>query len=386
MLELLRPTTKSWLTSKFEIIGEFDFLSNDQTPATFYKWCERWSSHVFAPNQRIVIYNIDTDYYNNIDYSDKLEIGNNTYNFFSCCSHFYLPTEFFIIISSQHGIHREVETICKKLNLQKPTIIESLCLPLIAPTIVDDIDFSIDSIDRHFVCINGSQRTHRLLLLSHLKEKNLLDCGYVSYNFSSNASYRFASKTCRPQLSSVDIVEEIPVILRTTVPFTRINEVCSWSEYDHRVYNNHAVNFIDHTKLIDGDRGMATGSRFQPSVLKNGLVYVVSETVFNYPYPWISEKIMQGILSKRPFIVVGSPFTLQRLRNLGFKTFSSLWDEAYDSITDPSERMSAIVDLLENICSQSNLRALSEQAKDIADFNFNHYIDNFISDDHLDVY
>jgi hypothetical protein len=105
------------------------------------------------------------------------------------------------------------------------------------------------------------------------------------------------------------------------------------------------------------------------------LVYVVTETVFNYPYPWISEKTIKGFLAKRPMIIVSSPGTVKKLKELGFMTFESLWDEKYDSIVNNNDRMSKIVNLIIQISEMSTkeLHKLAEKAQEIVEFNFNHY-------------
>ena len=42
-----------------------------------------------------------------------------------------------------------------------------------------------------------------------------------------------------------------------------------------------------------------------------------------------TEKILKPIQQYHPFILLGM-YGLQNLRNLGFKTFDSVWDESYD--------------------------------------------------------
>jgi hypothetical protein len=80
-------------------------------------------------------------------------------------------------------------------------------------------------------------------------------------------------------------------------------------------------------------------------------VDIVTETVFNYPYPFVTEKTLRPINCKRMFIVVGAPYTLKMLHSKGFVTFDDIIDESYDSIEDPEERFLSIVRSIEKFCA-----------------------------------
>ena len=119
-------------------------------------------------------------------------------------------------------------------------------------------------------------------------------------------------------------------------PFTRINE--HWLK-NNTVNGYPSEPYVDsliqdtsnhfHSNLMD------LQSNWQQSVG----IDIVTETVFNYPYPQTTEKILRPILSKRIFILVGAPHTLAWLHSLGFKTFSPFINEDYDSLNDPTLRI-----------------------------------------------
>jgi hypothetical protein len=73
---------------------------------------------------------------------------------------------------------------------------------------------------------------------------------------------------------------------------------------------------------------------------------IVSETVFDYPAPFCTEKTTQSLMSKRPFIMIGPCGNLQHLRDRGFKTFHSIINESYDDIEDPNKRLEAVMQLV----------------------------------------
>ena len=71
-----------------------------------------------------------------------------------------------------------------------------------------------------------------------------------------------------------------------------------------------------------------------------------------------------------PFIIVGQPFSLRRLRDIGYRTFHSIWDESYDTIINPKERMSAIVDLVLQLNSRKDFRDTIVSCREIVEHNF----------------
>jgi len=111
---------------------------------------------------------------------------------------------------------------------------------------------------------------------------------------------------------------------------------------------------------------------------KQAFLHVVTETVFNYPTPFFSEKTFKPISSKRPFVIVGAQGTLSVLRSVGFKTFSDYWDESYDETSDPEDRLAKVVDVIEDICDRSvdDLRKLCLSMEDVLNYNLNHYSHN----------
>jgi hypothetical protein len=106
--------------------------------------------------------------------------------------------------------------------------------------------------------------------------------------------------------------------------------------------------------------------------LKKASFNIVSETVFNYPYPRYTEKTIQSLLSKRPFIMIGPCENMKHLRDRGFETFHTIIDESYDKIEDPNKRLEAVMQLvLElNKKSQQELNAMVYDVKDVLMQNY----------------
>jgi hypothetical protein len=87
---------------------------------------------------------------------------------------------------------------------------------------------------------------------------------------------------------------------------------------------------------------------------------LVTETVFDYPYSFRTEKIWKPIAMGHPWIVAGSRGYYQDMRNLGFKTFHHVIDESFDMIENDADRMHRIVDVVEDLCKQDLASFLAE--------------------------
>jgi hypothetical protein len=77
---------------------------------------------------------------------------------------------------------------------------------------------------------------------------------------------------------------------------------------------------------------------------------VVTETVYEYPYSFRTEKIWKPILMAHPWIAVANYGYYRDIRNAGFKTFSHLIDETFDLVDNNQDRMERIVAVVNDIC------------------------------------
>ena len=78
-------------------------------------------------------------------------------------------------------------------------------------------------------------------------------------------------------------------------------------------------------------------------------IEVVLETLFDDDRLHLTEKSLRPIACGQPFVLAGTYQSLEYLRNYGFKTFNTVWDESYGQIANPKKRLTAIVDLMQEI-------------------------------------
>jgi len=85
---------------------------------------------------------------------------------------------------------------------------------------------------------------------------------------------------------------------------------------------------------------------------------VVPETFFSNDgvsnqATFITEKTEKCFAVGHPFIIVSTPYFLQNLRELGFKTFDMWWDESYDNCEDSKQRVDLIINIMHEISGWS---------------------------------
>jgi len=154
----------------------------------------------------------------------------------------------------------------------------------------------------------------------------------------------------------------------------------SFSPYDNNLhYTNHQFknsNFeISNFKLDEilplNTYQAAASADYESDDYNACGIEVVLETLFDSQKNHLTEKILRPIACGKPFILAATPNSLQYLRDYGFKTFSNIIDETYDTINDPIVRLEYIIAEMSRI---SNLPVdekleLYEQLNKIADYN-----------------
>jgi len=131
----------------------------------------------------------------------------------------------------------------------------------------------------------------------------------------------------------------------------------------------------------------------------NSYFNIVTETSYNWNSTsiidnniYLTEKTYRPIFGMQPFIMVSNPGVLKHLKDMGFKTFPEFFDESYDEIENPTERMYTIINEIKRICSLS-LEELHDRYYNILDkleYNRNRLIEIHDGEinygDYLDVF
>jgi len=194
-------------------------------------------------------------------------------------------------------------------------------------------DIHVDKVQYKFLHMNFTHRMHRQLFSKFLIRENLIDTNCVAINLEDRARTSKTTNSSRPRCISVDQNDDwhLNKNLKNLWRDTPLKKVSNTS-IDNHFYLCHY------------------------GFLKKAGVYIVSETMFNHPSPYFSEKTVSALLSNRPFIIIGEHGSLRALKQKGYKTFNDMFDESYDNIIDPSSRMESIFELVKDI----NARSLDE--------------------------
>ena len=111
---------------------------------------------------------------------------------------------------------------------------------------------------------------------------------------------------------------------------------------------------------------------------QNCAIEVVLETVFDDTKWHLTEKALRPIACGVPFILASTAGSLQYLRRYGFKTFHDYFDESYDTICDPAQRLERIVCLMKQLSelSPNQKQQLRSDLQPICDFNRQRFFSN----------
>ena len=74
-----------------------------------------------------------------------------------------------------------------------------------------------------------------------------------------------------------------------------------------------------------------------------------------------------------PFVLVATAGSLEYLRSYGFQTFDSIWDESYDTIKDPIQRLQAVTQVIAKInqMSKAEQKSMLLDMSPILEHNYN---------------
>ena len=107
---------------------------------------------------------------------------------------------------------------------------------------------------------------------------------------------------------------------------------------------------------------------------------LVAETNDTNDEIFMTEKIWKPIIAQQPFVVHGNYLYLQRLREMGFKTFSSYFDESYDLEVDRGKRIDKVVNTCRDLL-EKNWQDIYLQTQSVR----KHNLDTFFNKEKLSV-
>jgi hypothetical protein len=209
--------------------------------------------------------------------------------------------------------------------------------------------------NKKFINFNRRWRLHRPLLVMILRDRDLIKHGYVSLGESDLPGGNWERKINELQRYYKDAPQILEIIDR-----------------NHDIVDMPNL-YLDTMDLLTNRAEQTDSTNLYYS---DSYFSVITETTYHTDsghdgVPFLSEKVFKAVAMKHPFILVTAPNTLQYLKKLGYKTFSSIIDESYDTELNDAARIIKIADEIQRLCnlSETELDSFLESARQICSYN-----------------
>jgi hypothetical protein len=190
-----------------------------------------------------------------------------------------------------------------------------------------------------FLFLNGRHRSHRSELISKMQSKSLLNYALWSNLDQGNGTVKVLPKEYEVQRYQ----STIESATTRYVKFELFNN--EWGE----IY-------------------------LEPKPYVDTYFSVVTETVFDIPYSFRTEKIWKPIVMGHPWLAVANRGFYRDLQNLGFRTYSHIIDESFDLIDNNQDRLERISVIIEDLCKQ-DLVAFLDECYNVSKYNQQHHLE-----------
>lgn len=273
-----------------------------------------------------------------------------------------IPPEQIILMSSIPNMIDYVKTLSKQFNCEEIkvewfTLFEwSLRNHVIHDRIFFPKTLVTKRYDKKFINFNRRWRLHRPLTVLMLKDRKLLDLGYISLGKSDLPNGEWSKKLKEITGYYYENKEILDIINRN-------EDIIDLPEM-----------YLDTEDLVTN---RAILSESTDKYYENTYFSVITETTYHTKpgydgVPFLSEKVFKAIAMRHPFVLITAPNSLQYLKKLGYKTFSDIIDESYDLELNDARRIILIIDEIERLSKLSGveLKRFLRIAREICEHNF----------------
>lgn len=294
----------------------------------------------------------------------------------------YQKQQFFYLFGAMPDIANIVyyNKVCDHFNwLELSTMFINIWEEVVRTKTNNDLEFydnfnnEIKIKSKKFTCYNRNIKPHRLMLCAEMIKRNLIDKAYYSmYLPKDDGQGCYADKLAAyghlPQYFP-NLHQQITNMYNQNSYLFPISLGLSGdasidTERSHRIINDDRKHWEDAYFMVVTETKFFHDSYNDIDSLRNEL------TLESY---LISEKTFKCIQGKMPFIVASLTGTLECLRRFGYKTFHPYINESYDKIENDEDRLLAIANEIERLCSLSDEQFLDWQnhIRPIVQHNYN---------------
>ncbi len=190
--------------------------------------------------------------------------------------------------------------------------------------------------DKKFLLLNRQPRIHRIAFISLLHSKNLLKDTFTSFPSQELAPGDFSKK--------IHISRYFGRMLNFDNQ-TKSDCIRAWDDLE----KNHLPLIVDVDEWDTNHYGTSVDWLYDRTFFS-----IVVESIYDDLSVFLDEKVWKPIYNYHPFIMVGCPNSLKKLRELGFKTFHPYIDESYDSEHEHGKRLQMISNEVEKLCKMND--------------------------------
>jgi len=191
--------------------------------------------------------------------------------------------------------------------------------------------------EKNFLSLNSKIRAHRVLVISELYRRNVVNNSFLSF---------IGSTFDHPE---------------TTIGYAKktLDQVFANAPYISQEIKEGVENYTHNWQplILDGTADSIYNNSVVAEHYEKSYFSLVTETGMDH-YLRVTEKTFKPIANYHPFIIIGCHGTLAYLRSLGYQTFPELFDESYDQETNIPKRLLMVVDQVEKFVN------LSKEEKD----------------------
>jgi hypothetical protein len=229
--------------------------------------------------------------------------------------------------------------------------------------------FSLTDKPYKFLFLNGRMRSHRKYLLERFQTNRLLD-----QSLWTNLDTDLRLVTTLPQerwqnFNNINVIklrfEQDGVdVMERPINLHFLPKEYETPEFRHNIDHLPATGTVKFN-LFNNTWGDAV---VDSAAYRDTYFSLVTETVFNYPYSFRTEKIWKPVAVGHPFIAVANRGFYRDIRNLGFRTFGHVVDESFDLIDSSQDRIERIAEVVEDLCQQ-DLASFYKECYNVCKYN-----------------
>jgi hypothetical protein len=208
-----------------------------------------------------------------------------------------------------------------------------------------------------FLFLNGRHRPHRKYLIKQFEQHGLLEQSLWT-NLDT------ASVTAQG-LELIDLHGNNLMLENIDIKY--LDPYYEVDYYQHRVNRDTDARYVKHS-LFNNTWGEIY-LKAEPYI--DTYFSVVTETVFDYPWTFRTEKIWKPVAMGHPFVVASNAGYYKDFRRLGFRTFGHLIDENFDTIDNNQDRIQRVAQVVQDLCGQ-NLEDFVVEARGVCKYNQQH--------------